>query len=202
MSDVKNFVSVTDRSTKALASASTGLTKVVAELQNLAASSETIAQEIQFRQGELSQINGDFDQKFAEAQADLRIRVLGNEDKVLDTLLKARGLVTIVPAELNQIKSDLDFAQNDIERAVAEATNAAQRDASREVAARLAQQESNHKVQVAELTANSNAKDDRIEMLTEQLEAARGDLKAERETRLAIAQAESGRQGVVVNAGK
>ena len=39
-------------------------------------------------------------------------------------------------------------------------------------------------------------------MLTEQLEAARGDLKAERETRLEIAKADANRQGVVVNTGK
>lgn len=202
MSDVKNFVSVTDRSTKAIVTATTGLGKVIAELQALGNSSETLATEIQFRQGELNTINAEYDQKVAEAASDMRIRVLNNEDKVLEGLLKARGLTTISPADLNTLQYDLQSARNDNETAINEAVSQAQRESSRETQARLAQQDSTHKVAIAELTANSNAKTDRIEMLTEQLEAARADLKAERETRLAIAQAESGRQGVVVNAGK
>ena len=45
-------------------------------------------------------------------------------------------------------------------------------------------------------------KDDRIALLLEQLEETRGQIKAERETRLAIAEADSKRQGVVLNTGK
>lgn len=202
MSDVKNFVSVTDRSTKAIVTASNGLGKVVSELQALANSSEQIAEEIQLRQGELNNINADFDQKFAEAQAGLKIKVLGNEDKVLADLLKARGLVTIDPSELQTLRDDLYTVQQSNEQAVADAVAAAERNGQTALRAALATQEANHKVAIATLEANSSAKDDRISMLTEQLEAARGDLKAERETRLAIAQAESQRQGVVVNAGK
>jgi len=202
MSDVKNFVSVTDRSTKAIVTASNGLGKVVAELQALANSSAQIAEEIQLRQGELNNINADFDQKFAEAQAGLKIKVLGNEDKVLADLLKARGLVTIDPSELQTLRDDLYTVQQSNEQAVADAVAAAERNGQTALRAALATQEANHKVAIATLEANSSAKDDRISMLTEQLEAARGDLKAERETRLAIAQAESQRQGVVVNAGK
>ncbi|WJN64620.1 hypothetical protein Erwinia_phage_Pastis_00069 [Erwinia phage Pastis] len=202
MSDVKNFVSVTDRSTKAIATATGNLAKVVAELNTLASSSEQIAEEIQLRQGELNNINADFDQKFAEAQAALKIKVLGNEDKVLADLLKARGLVTIDPTELQTLRDTLATAQQSNEQAISDAVAVAERNGQTALRAALATQEANHKVAIATLEANSSAKDDRISMLSEQLEAARGDLKAERETRLAIAQAESQRQGVVVNAGK
>lgn len=202
MSDVKNFVSVTDRSVKAIGTASSSLTKVVAELQALAGSSEAIAQEIQFRQNELDSVNVQYDQKVAEAASDLRIRVLNNEDKVLEGLLKARGLVTIAPAELNQLKDDLSTALDATDTAVETAVSAARREGDISKHAALSSQEAGHKVAIAELTANSKAKDDRITMLTEQLEAARSDLKAERETRLAIAQADAQRQGVVVNNGK
>lgn len=121
MSDVKTFNAVTDRSTKAIVTATTGLGKVVAELQNLAGSSEQIAQEIQFRQNELDGINADFDQKFAEAQAALKIKVLGNEDKVLGELLKARGLVTIAPGELDTLRDNLIAAEQGQEDAIAQA---------------------------------------------------------------------------------
>ncbi len=202
MSEVKNFVTVTERSTKAMLAASANLTKTIADLTTLANTSEQIAQEIGFRQNELSQVEADYDQKLAEAKADLRIKVLNNEDQVLGNLLKSRGLISIDPVEVDNLRDDLATAERSQEEAIAQAVQQAVSQANREMQARLSQQESQHRVAIAELTANSNAKDDRVTMLTEQLEAARADLKAERETRLAIAQAESQRQGVVVNAGK
>ena len=44
MTDVKTFNAATDRSTKAIVTAATGLGKVVAELQTLANASEQVAQ--------------------------------------------------------------------------------------------------------------------------------------------------------------
>ena len=202
MSDTKTFISVTDRSTKAIVTAVGNLSKVSAELQTLASASEQIAEEIQFRQADLNNINAEFDQKFAEAQAALKIKVLGNEDKVLGDLLKARGLVTIAPGELDTLCDNLIAAEQGQEDAIAQAVAQAQRAGETAMRSALANQEANHRVQIAELTANSKAKDDRVVMLTEQLQAARDDLKAERDARVKTAEYESGRQGVVVNAGK
>lgn len=202
MSDVKNFVSVTDRSSKAIGTATTGLTKVVAELQALASSSETIAQEIQFRQNELDNVNAQYDQKVAEAEAGLRIRVLNNEDKVLEGLLKARGLVTIAPTELSQLKSDLEVALESNEQAIESAVAAANRESSRDKHAALGAQESQHKVAIAELNANASARNEKISFLENQVASLQQQIKDERDTRLAIAQADAQRQGVVVNNGK
>lgn len=202
MSSIKNFVTVTDRSTKALVTATTNLDKTIKELHSLSASSEALAQEIGFRQNELSQIDVEYAEKLAEAKSNLRIKTLDNEEVVLGSLLKDRGLITVEPATLDELRDSAMSARADqqdaIDSAVAEAVNKAQR----EMHSRIAAQEAQHRVEIAELTANSRAKDDRVEMLTEQLKAARSDLEAERNTRLAIAQAESQRQGVVVNAGK
>lgn len=202
MTDVKTFNAATDRSTKAIVTAATGLGKVVAELQTLANASEQVAQEIQFRQNELDGINAEFDQKFAEAQAGLKIKVLGNEDKVLGDLLKARGLVSIDPTEVQTLRDELYNAQTGNSQAIEDAVSQAQSNAARELNARLATQTAEHKVQIAELNANAGAKDQKITFLESQVAELRKQIDAERETRLAIAQAESGRQGVVVNAGK
>ena len=202
MSDVKHFVSVTDRSTKAITTAVGNLSKVASELQTLASSSEAIAQEIQFRQGELNQINTDFDQKLAEAKSDLRIKVLDNEDKVLEQLLKARGLTTIAPSELVQLKSNLEEAEASNDEAIRAAVEQANTAASNELRARLAQQASEHKVAIAELNANGSAKDQKIAFLTEQVEELRKTVTAERETRVKIAEAEAQRAGVTINQGK
>ena len=202
MSDTKTFISVTDRSTKAIVTAVGNLSKVSAELQTLASASEQIAEEIQFRQADLNNINAEFDQKFAEAQAALKIKVLGNEDKVLGDLLKARGLVSIDPTEVQTLRDELYNAQTGNSQAIEDAVAQAQSSAARELNARLAAQTADHKVQIAELNANAGAKDQKITFLESQVAELRKQIDAERETRLAIAQAESGRQGVVVNAGK
>ncbi|AGZ17555.1 hypothetical protein X824_gp268 [Escherichia phage 4MG] len=202
MSDSKTVISVTERATKAVATAASGLSKVVADLQSLADGSERISQEIQFKQQELGQIEAQFDEKFAEEKSKLKIKVLENEDGVLNALLKARGLVAIEPGVVDGLRNELAVAKDSNEDAI----NTAVADAKQKVYAELnavkANLEASHKVAIAELNANTKADKDRIAMLTEQLEAAREDLKAERETRLEIAKADANRQGVVVNTGK
>lgn len=202
MTDSKTVISVTERATKAVITAATGLTKVVAELQSLAEGSEKISQEIQFKQQELGQIEVQFNEKLAEEKSKLKIKVLENEDSVLNSILKARGLVAVEPGVVEDLRAELAISQQNNAEAVESAVADVKRSAAIELNAVKANLESAHKVAIAELTANSKAKDDRIAMLTEQLEAARGDLKAERETRLEIAKADANRQGVVVNTGK
>lgn len=202
MSDSKTVISVTERATKAVATAATGLSKVVADLQSLAEGSERISQEIQFKQQELGNIEAQFNEKLAEEKSKLKIKVLENEDGVLNTLLKARGLVAIEPGVVDDLRRELAVAQDSNEDAITAAVDAAKRSAAIELNAVKSNLESAHKVAIAELNANTKADKDRIAMLTEQLEAARADLKAERETRLEIAKADANRQGVVVNTGK
>lgn len=202
MSDSKTVISVTERATKAVSTAAAGLTKVVAELQSLADNSENISQEIQFKQQELGQIEVQFNEKLAEEKSKLKIKVLENEDAVLTSLLKARGVVAVEPGLVESLRVELAMAQDSNEDAISAAVADAKRSAAIELNAVKANLEASHKVAIAELNANTKADKDRIAMLTEQLEAARGDLKAERETRLEIAKADANRQGVVVNTGK
>ena len=143
-----------------------------------------------------------FNEKLAEEKSKLKIKVLENEDSVLNSILKARGLVAVEPGVVEDLRAELAISQQNNAEAVESAVADVKRSAAIELNAVKANLESAHKVAIAELTANSKAKDDRIAMLTEQLEAARGDLKAERETRLEIAKADANRQGVVVNTGK
>lgn len=202
MSDSKTVISVTERATKAVATAASGLSKVVADLQSLAEGSERISQEIQFKQQELGNIEAQFNEKLAEEKSKLKIKVLENEDGVLNALLKARGLVAIEPGVVDGLRNELSVAQDSNEDAINAAVAAAERSAAIQLNAVKSNLESAHKVAIAELNANTKADKDRIAMLTEQLEAARADLKAERETRLEIAKADANRQGVVVNTGK
>lgn len=202
MSETKKVITVADRSTKALVVATTGLAKIAADLSALSDSTVKLADDIEFKQSQLDNLNVEFDNKFRESAAQLRLRVLEDEDGVLIGLLQNRGLAHVKVTVLNELERNLENALADNSQAVAEAEANGFRKGAAEFQQKLKDAEAAHRIQTAELTAKSNAKDDRIALLLEQLEEARGQIKAERETRLAIAEADSKRQGVVLNTGK
>ncbi|QEA03323.1 hypothetical protein HYP97_gp06 [Klebsiella phage KpCHEMY26] len=202
MSETKKVITVADRSTKALVVATTGLAKIASDLSALSESTVKLADDIEFKQSQLDNLNVEFDNKFRESAAQLRLRVLEDEDGVLIDLLQSRGLAHVKVSVLNELESNLETALADNSQAVAEAEANGFRKGAAEFQQKLKDAEAAHRIQTAELTAKSNAKDDRIALLMEQLEEARGQIKAERETRLAIAEADSKRQGVVLNTGK
>lgn len=202
MSEVKKVITVTDRSTKALATAATGLTKVVAELQGLADNAAALSVDIEFKQNDLDNLNQQFDTRFREATAELKLRVIEDEDKVLAAILKARGLVTIAPNELSVLRSDLATALDSNEDALAEAKAAGERAAAISYNAQKAALESNHRVAIAQFEANEKSYEQRVAFLEDQNKDLKGQITAERETRLEIARADAQRQGVTVNNGK
>lgn len=202
MSETKKVITVADRSTKALVVATTGLAKIASDLSALSESTVKLADDIEFKQSQLDNLNVEFDNKFRESAAQLRLRVLEDEDGVLIDLLQKRGLAHVKVSILNELENNLETALADNSQAVAEAEANGFRKGAAEFQQKLKDAEAAHRIQTAELTAKSNAKDDRIALLLEQLEEARGQIKAERETRLAIAEADSKRQGVVLNTGK
>ncbi|EAS5284067.1 hypothetical protein CKB20_14960 [Salmonella enterica] len=202
MSEVKKVISLTERSTKAMVKAAGDMAKVATELNTLSQTSVTLAEEIEYRQAELAGLDSQFASKEREKAAELRLKVIENEDGVLADLMKKRGLASISNVELTQLKRDLENALDNNEEAVNAAREAGYSAAASKFTAEVNQLKSDHRVEMAELNASSAAKDSRIEFLESQVAQLQGELKAERETRLKIAEADSRRQGVVVNAGK
>ncbi|ECH9224544.1 TPA: hypothetical protein N3A32_003715 [Salmonella enterica subsp. arizonae serovar 48:z4,z24:-] len=202
MSEVKKVISLTERSTKAMVKAAGDMAKVATELNTLSQTSVTLAEEIEYRQAELAGLDSQFASKEREKAAELRLKVIENEDGVLADLMNKRGLASISNVELTQLKRDLENALDNNEEAVDTAREAGYSAAASEFTAEINQLKSDHRVEMAELNASSAAKDSRIEFLESQVAQLQGELKAERETRLKIAEADSRRQGVVVNAGK
>lgn len=202
MSEVKKVITVADRSTKALVVAIAGLGKITSDLSALGDITVKLADEIEFKQSQLDNLDVEFENKFREASAELRLRIKEDESGVLKQLLTQFGLAYITSDALQTLQSDLAQASEDYSAELADAESTGFRKGAAEFQAKLKEAESAHRINVAELTAKSNAKDDKIKMLEAQVAQLQSDIKAERETRLAIAQAESGRQGVVVNTSK
>ncbi len=202
MSEVKKVITVADRSTKALNTAATGLVKITQDLAAIADQAVSLATDIEYKQNDLDNLNQQFDTKFREASAELKLKVIEDEDKVLGTLLKSRTLVTIDPKELATLRSDLAVAQDSNEDALAEAKAAGERSAAIAFNAQKSAIESNHRVAIAQFEANEKSFEQRIAFLEEQNKDLKGQITAERETRLEIARADAQRQGVTVNNGK
>ncbi|WDR22585.1 hypothetical protein PJM40_0086 [Salmonella phage vB_SenP_UTK0002] len=202
MSEVKKVITVSDRSTKALVVAIAGLGKIASDLTSLGDVTVKLADDIEFKQSQLDNLDSEFDNKFREAAAELRLRVLEDEEGVLISMLQQRGLAHVTTAALRELESNLVQATSDNSEALAKAEQDGYRKGAAQFEQKLKDADANHRIAMAELTAKSNAKDDKIVLLESQLEDARKQITAERETRLAVAQAESARQGVVVNTGK
>ena len=101
--ETKKTLTVIDRSTKALTTAADGIVKAAADLQGIASLASGLAQDIEFKQNELDNLDEQLVAKQREQAAELRLRVREDEDKVLAELLKARGLVTKTPAEIKEV---------------------------------------------------------------------------------------------------
>lgn len=202
MSEVKKVITVSDRSTKALVVAIAGLGKIASDLNGLGDITTKLADDIEYKQSQLDNLDLEFDNKFRESAAQLRLRVLEDEEGVLVSMLQSRGLAYVTTVALSDLKDSLVEATTDNSEALAQAEQTGFRKGAVQFEQKLKDADANHRIAMAELTAKSNAKDDKVALLEAQLADARAQINAERETRLAVAQAESSRQGVVVNAGK
>ncbi|MFP8559559.1 hypothetical protein ACLH2J_25120 [Klebsiella michiganensis] len=202
MSEVKKVITVAERSTKALVKVVADGQKLFSELAGLANSTVTLTEEIEFKQGQLVDIDNQIAATEREAKAQLRLRVIENEDKVLAELMRSRGYAVISHADLDALNSDLVAAKTDNDFAVSEAREAGYQAAAAKFGAENRELASQHKVEMAEHKAQATAKNQRISDLEAQVTELRDQITAERNTRLEIARADAGRQGVVVNAGK
>ena len=165
MSEVKKVITVADRSTKALVVAIAGLGKITSDLSTLGDITVKLADEIEFKQSQLDNLDVEFDNKFREASAELRLRIKEDESGVLKQLLTQFGLAYITSDALQTLQSDLAQANEDYSAELANAESVGFRKGAAEFQAKLKEAESAHRISVAELTAKSNAKDDKIKML-------------------------------------
>lgn len=196
--ETKKTLTVVDRSTKALTAAADGIVKAAADLQGIASLATGLAQDIEFKQNELDNLDDQLVAKQRDQAAELRLRVREDEDKVLAELLKARGLVTKTPAEIKEVERQLAEALEDNQDAIDGAVQAKSAELTAAASTKLAAIEANHKVEIAQLNANASADKRTIESQVEQIAQLRGDLAEERKARVQTEEARSRAAGVTV----
>lgn len=196
------LITTADRSVKTLQAAIAQLLKTSTELSSLGTIIETQSADIQQNDSRLANIDAEFELKERTAAANLNVAVLENEDLVMKSLMAKRNLATVTTDELTNLAKELQTAQADNQAAIDTAVAAASKELNASWGAKLGAVENAHKVETATLKAEATSKDERISFLTGEIAALRNQIEAERNTRLEIAKADAGRQGVVVNAGK
>lgn len=195
-------LTVVDRSTIALNNATNNLKKVMSDLDNLIPISTQLITDVEFKQNELDNLSQTLIQKEREANADLRIRIKENETGVLNELLVARELTSLPIHEHRTLLTELDLLKKDNEIAISTAVKVAQNQLESVHKSTLERQESSHQVEIATLKANNESLQERNEFLQSQISTLQEQIASEREARISIAQAESAKQGVVINTGK
>lgn len=196
------LITTADRSVKTLQAAIAQLLKTSTELSALGVIVETQSADIQQNDSRLANIDAEFELKQRTAAANLNVAVLENEEQVMKSLMGKRNLAYVTADELTQLSKDLQAAKDGNQAAIDAAVAATTKELSAAANAQIASLKNAHAVETATLKAEAVSKDERITFLTDEIAALRGQIEAERNTRLEIAKADAGRQGVVVNAGK
>lgn len=196
------LITTADRSVKTLQAAIAQLLKTSTELSSLGTIVETQSADIQQNDSRLANIDAEFELRQRTAAANLNVAVLENERHVLENLLAKNQLAFISQHDLEMIKAEMVQAKSDNSLAIDTAVAAASKELNASYGAKINGITNAHAVETATLKAEATSKDERINFLTGEITALRNQIEAERNTRLEIAKADAGRQGVVVNAGK
>lgn len=199
---VKKTLTTVDRSTKALTTSAEAIAKAAAELQSVVATANALAQDIEFKQSELSGLESAYAIKERELVAELSLKVKENSENVLNALLKERKLVGVGVDVIPALEKQIQVLTNETTSAVDAAVKAETAKLTAAAVAQLAAKESAHQVEIATLKANNSSLTERIGFLTAQITQLQNEIQQERNARIQIAQADAAKQGVVVNAGK
>lgn len=200
--ETKKALTAVDRSTKTLAATVENVQKVVVELASVANLAASLATDIEFKQSELEGLEGQFAVKQRELTAELNLKVKEDAEKVLEGLLKDRGLMTVVPTEYYSIQSQVRTLQEGNADQVAAAVKEAEKAAGIKHQAELAALKSTQQVEVASIKASEASLRDRLAFYETQVSQLQEEIRAERNSRIEIAKADSQKQGVTVNTAK
>lgn len=189
MSEVKKTITAVTKATGALSKISIELQKQMSALGGFSETVHILAEDIEFKQQELTAIEQEISDAQRKANAELKLRILEDEDSVVLSILQDRNCVAIKTEALTVLRQDLDTARNDASAAIAQAVAVEKAKGESKLVAETEKLKSANSVTTANDTAS-------IKMLKEQLQDARNQsaelklmLNEERQARVDIAKA-------------
>ena len=193
---------IIDRSAKNLNSALAAVQKALTDLNALTEQSGALALQIEDKQLELQAIAEQVATARRTADAELKLQVLEDARKVFNELCERLGFAQVTKGELEVLNSKLAHAARDYSEELASIRNDERSKYEAAAHAQIAALESKHAVETAQKNADLQAAAKEIEFQANQIKYLQQQIADERSTRLQVAQAEAGKQGVIVNAGK
>lgn len=197
---------IVDSSTRALTQSAAQLQKLAAELPKTVETQVAVMLEnenkLADQQAAIAANEKALETQEREAAAELRLRVKEDADEVLGELLDARGLITTTRDDLRALEVRAQKAEAEAAAQVEAAVKATTASLTAKHTAETNALKAQHDVALATYKANATADQARIESLTGQVDQLREDIKAERQARIDIAEANSKAAATVINTGK
>ena len=177
----------TGRATKALVSASDNLSKVVLSVSAFAQEVNDIVEQIDIKQGELSQLDAIYADKLRQHKIDLNFKIQENAEAELNNLLDAKGLVAVSADTIDKLEGEIETlveSRDDaIKSEVAKAVNVIKAETSNQIKIK----DLEHTNATAKVNAELDSANSKIKYLEDALETANKALDAERAARIEIA---------------
>lgn len=196
------IATVLEKSTKTLGSQIGQLEKLLAEAKDVHTAVEGAVEEVQTLENQRAALAQNLEHETRAHAADLQIRRKENESGLLQTLMEARGLAVVTNEALAQLQAAGARNAEELAAAVKAAESKGFSQASASASAKATEVAAAHSVATAKLEATVEAAAERNAFLQSQVADLQGQVKADRDARIAIAASEAGRQGVVINQGK
>jgi hypothetical protein len=181
---VKKFDTVTDKSTKALLTATNNLTKVLGDMQQQVDLVEELSEEIQVKQDQRDNLDKELGIKVREHEAELALQIRENKEKVIVDLLEETGRADITKADAEDLERELLHLQETQQKAIHDAVASANSKHEAEMEALENQLKADHAVETASLKADKASLQDRLGYLTEQVNTYKQMLDDERKARV------------------
>lgn len=188
----QKVTSVAQASAIKLAKATSGLEKVISELQSTNESYEDLVQNIELKQAELDNLDTQFKEKVREMEADLKIKQKESENQLVREVLRSNGEVSISSEELSNLRTELSSLQENFNKKVKSETEKAVAIVSNRHQSELAQKDLEHKAKTATMEAQLETTTDKLSSLNTQIEDYKSQIKEDREARIKEAQARGG----------
>ena len=197
--DEKKTITAMGQAQRSFTTATTSVQKVLAQIPAFEESLLSLSTQIEDKQSQLNGLNEELAEGVRRNKAELDLRVFEDEAQVLKELMAKHGFHAISSSDYQIMETKLENATRENEEQVQAAVTSAEKSLHVKYGSEKSSIESKHKEDTAEFKADIRALTSEKDMLSVQLERAQQDLKDEREARIKIAEAETQKQGVVVN---
>ena len=108
----------TGRAAKALITAGETLTKTVAGITVFTQEVATLVEQIDIKQGELSQLDTQFADKLRQHKIDLKFKIQENEEEEFNIMLESRNLIAVPEATVKDLENTISTLNADKDKEV------------------------------------------------------------------------------------